>query len=65
MVSANVAWGFKYIIAVIITLLLFAGIRSVQVGPQEVECAERGGAPVPHVRNFLCVDSEGHVIIVD
>lgn len=65
MLSSNAAWAIRYVIAVVLTLLLFTGLREITAAPFELQCAEAGGQIVPHVRNSLCVDGEGHVIILD
>lgn len=57
-------WVAQYIGAILVTILLFAGMRACWVAPLQEQCTDAGGRVVHDVRNFLCVDAEGHVILV-
>lgn len=61
----NLQWAMRYIVAVLLTLLLFAGLNQLAMGDLEVQCAKAGGHQVQHVRNFLCADSHGRIIPLD
>lgn len=61
----NLQFAVRYVVAVVATLILFAGINLLLIGDLALRCADAGGQPVPHVRNFLCADSQGRIIPID
>lgn len=55
-------WVLQYLIAITITIALLYTLRLWAVAPEAKECTEKGGIVMHEVRNFLCIDSGGHVI---